>query len=158
MLVKTYGSAVYGIKAIMVTVEVSVTPGHDFSLVGLPDNAVKESQHRITCAIKGNEYNWPNKQIVINMAPADIRKEGSAYDLPLAVGILAASGQVKVDDVVNYVIMGELSLDGGLQPIKGALPIAIQAREEGFKGIILPKQNASEAAVVNNLEVYGVDN
>jgi magnesium chelatase family protein len=159
MLVKTFGSAVYGIKATTVTVEVSVVPGVNFFLVGLPDSAVKESQHRITCALRTHGHKWPGRQVVINMAPADIRKEGSAYDLPLAMGILAASEQIaNIEKLNEYLIMGELSLDGSLQPIKGALPIAIQAREEGFKGFILPKHNASEAAVVDNLDVYGVEN
>jgi len=157
MLVKTYGSAVHGIKATTITIEVSVGQGVNFFLVGLPDNAVKESQQRITTALETHHLKMPKRKIVINMAPADIRKEGSAYDLPLAIGILAASEQVVSDKLADYVIMGELSLDGSLQPIKGVLPIAIQAREEGFKGFILPKQNAREAAVVNNLEVYGVD-
>ncbi|NVO11102.1 MAG: YifB family Mg chelatase-like AAA ATPase [Bacteroidales bacterium] len=157
MLVKTYGSAVHGIKATTITIEVSVGQGINFFLVGLPDSAVKESQQRITTALETHHLKMPKRRIVINMAPADIRKEGSAYDLPLAVGIMAASEQIKSDKLVDFIIMGELSLDGSLQPIKGVLPIAIQAREEGFKGFILPKQNAREAAVVNNLEVYGVD-
>ncbi|MGL4908922.1 MAG: magnesium chelatase domain-containing protein, partial [Bacteroidales bacterium] len=148
MLIKIYGSAVYGIKATTVTVEVSVVAGVNFFLVGLPDSAVKESQHRVSCALRTHGYKWPGKQVVINMAPADIRKEGSAYDLPIAIGILAASEQINgADELSKYLIMGELSLDGSLQPIKGALPIAIQAREEGFKGFILPKQNSTEAAV-----------
>jgi magnesium chelatase family protein len=158
MLIKTYGSAVCGIDAITVTVEVSVTAGINFILVGLPDSAVKESQHRIMCAFRACNLAWPGRQVVINMAPADIRKEGSAYDLPLAIGVLAASEQINPEQVGHYVIMGELSLDGSLQPIKGALPIAIEAREQGFEGFILPKQNAREAAVVNNLKVYGVEN
>ncbi len=158
MLVKTYGSAVYGINATTVTVETNITPGMNFFLVGLPDNAVKESEKRIDAALRNNGFRMPGRSIVINMAPADIRKEGSAYDLTIAVGILAASEQIKADKVSDYIIMGELSLDGGLQPIKGVLPIAIQAREEKFKGIILPKLNAREAAVVGGLEVYGVDN
>lgn len=157
-LVKTYGSAVFGIDAITITVEVNLTSGMAFHLVGLPDSAVKESQPRINAALKNNGFQFPGKKIVINMAPADIRKEGSAYDLTLAIGILAASGQIIATELDKYIIMGELSLDGSLQPIKGALPIAIKAREEGFKGFILPKQNAREAAVVNNLNVYGVDN
>jgi len=127
-------------------------------MVGLPDSAVKESHHRIETALKQNNYKIPGKKIVVNMAPADIRKEGSAYDLPIAIGLLAASEQVKADRVHEYIIMGELSLDGGLQPIKGALPIAIQARHEGFKGFILPEENAREAAVVNKLDIYGVKN
>lgn len=158
MLVKTYGSAVYGINATTVTVEVNITPGVNFFLVGLPDSAVKESQQRIDAALKNNGYKIPGKSIVINMAPADIRKEGSSYDLTIATGILAASEQIKSDKVKDYIIMGELSLDGGLQAIKGVLPIAVQAREEGFKGIILPLANAREAAIVNNLDVYGVEN
>ncbi|HEY0031254.1 MAG TPA: YifB family Mg chelatase-like AAA ATPase [Bacteroidia bacterium] len=158
MLVKTYGSAVYGINATTVTVETNINPGVNFHLVGLPDSAVKESQQRIAAALKNNDYRIPGKSIVINMAPADIRKEGSAYDLTIAVGILAASEQIPSEKVGDYIIMGELSLDGGLQPIKGVLPIAIQAKEENFKGIILPKQNAAEAAIVSGLDVYGVEN
>jgi magnesium chelatase family protein len=158
MLVKTYGSAVYGISATTVTVETNINPGVNFFLVGLPDSAVKESQQRIDAALKNNGYKIPGKSIVINMAPADIRKEGSAYDLTIAIGILAASEQINAERVGEYIIMGELSLDGSLQPIKGVLPIAIKAREEKFKGIILPKQNAREAAVVGELEVYGVEN
>lgn len=157
MLVKTFGSAVHGIKATTITIEVSVGQGVNFFLVGLPDNAVKESQQRVMSALETSGYKFPKKRIVINMAPADIRKEGSAYDLPLAIGIMAASEQVKPDLLQDYVVMGELSLDGSIQPIKGVLPIAIQAREEGFKGFIVPAQNAREAAVVNNLEVYGVE-
>jgi len=158
MLVKTFGSAVQGINATTITIEVDVGQGVNFFMVGLPDSAVKESQHRIDTALKHNGLKIPGKKIVVNMAPADIRKEGSAYDLPIAIGILAASGQISAENVSSYVIMGELSLDGGLQPIKGALPIAIKAREEGFKGFILPAHNAREAAVVNNLDVYGVEN
>ncbi|HRG52342.1 MAG TPA: magnesium chelatase domain-containing protein, partial [Bacteroidia bacterium] len=157
MLVKTYGSAVYGINATTVTVETNINPGVFFSMVGLPDSAVKESQHRIDAALKNNGYKIPGKHIIINLAPADIRKEGSAYDLTIAVGILAASGQIQPDKVSDYLIMGELSLDGSLQSIKGILPIAIKAKEEKFKGIILPKQNAPEAAIVSGLEVYGVE-
>jgi magnesium chelatase family protein len=137
---------------------VNLSTGIAFHLVGLPDSAVKESQQRINAALLNNDLKFPGKKIVINMAPADIRKEGSAYDLTLAVGILAASGQIICADLEDYIIMGELSLDGSLQPIKGVLPIAIKAREEGFKGFIIPKQNAREAAVVNNLEVYAVEN
>jgi len=158
MLVKTFGAAVQGINATIVTIEVNVSQGIRFMHVGLPDNAVKESHERIASALEYTGNKLPRKQIVINMAPADIRKEGSAYDLALAIGIMAASDSLKSDELENYVIMGELSLDGGLQPIKGILPIAIKAREEGFKGFILPKQNAREAAVVNNLDVYGVEN
>lgn len=158
MLIKTFGSAVYGINATTVTVETNINPGVNFFLVGLPDSAVKESQQRIDAALKTNGYRIPGKSIVINMAPADIRKEGSSYDLTLAVGILAASEQINTETVHEYIIMGELSLDGGLQPIKGVLPIAIKAREEKFKGIILPKQNVKEAAIVGGLDVYGVEN
>ncbi len=158
MLVKTFGSAVYGVNAICITVEVDISTGTFYSIVGLPDIAVKESYQRIESALKNIGLRMPRQRIVVNMAPADIRKEGSAYDLTIAVGILAASGQVASEDVGNYIIMGELSLDGKLQPIRGALPIAIQARTEGFKGFILPKQNAREAAIVNDLEVYGVEN
>ncbi len=158
MLVKSFGAAVQGINATIVTIEVNVSQGIKFFLVGLPDNAVKESHERIPSALDYTGHRLPRKQIVINMAPADIRKEGSAYDLPLAIGMLAAADSIQSEELDKYVIMGELSLDGGLQPIKGVLPIAIKAREEGFKGFILPKQNAREAAVVNNLEVYGVEN
>ncbi|HOL28808.1 MAG TPA: YifB family Mg chelatase-like AAA ATPase [Paludibacteraceae bacterium] len=158
MLVKTFGAAVQGINATIITIEVNVNQGIRFFLVGLPDNAVKESHERIASALDYIGYKMPRKQVVINMAPADIRKEGSAYDLPLAIGILAADGKINPDVLQNYVIMGELSLDRSLQPIKGVLPISIKAREEKFKGFILPKQNAREAAVVNNLEVYGVEN
>src|SRR5690554_2556918 len=158
MLVKVYGSAVHGIDATTITIEVDVTQGIKFLLVGLADNAVKESQQRIESALRLNGYKWPRQKIIVNMAPADIRKEGSAYDLPLAAAILAASGQIKDEIFSKYVLMGELSLDGTLQPIKGVLPIAINARKEGFEGLILPKQNAREAAVVDKLKVYGVDN
>jgi len=158
MLVKTYGSAIYGVNALTITVEVNVEQGVNFMLVGLPDNAVKESQQRIESALHQYGYRIPGKRVVINMAPADIRKEGSAYDLTLAIGILAASEQIKADNIGEYIIMGELSLDGSLQPIKGVLPIAIEARSKGFKGIILPAANAREAAIVNDLEVYGAEN
>ncbi|SMO60305.1 YifB family Mg chelatase-like AAA ATPase [Solitalea koreensis] len=158
MLVKTYGSAVYGVQAITITVEVNVSGGTKYFIVGLPDNAVKESYQRIEAALKNTEFHMPRMKIVVNMAPADIKKEGSAYDLTIATGILAASGQIVEPELVGkYIIMGELSLDGSLQAIKGALPIAIQARQEGFKGFILPKENAREAAIVSGLEVYGVE-
>jgi magnesium chelatase family protein len=157
MLVKTFASAVYGIDAAIITVEVSVSKGINFFLVGLPDNAVKESKQRMETAIKSLGFNWPGKRIVINMAPADVRKEGSAFDVPLAIGILAASEQLKPERLIDYLIMGELSLDGTIHPMKGALPIAIEARKHGFKGLILPKENAREAAVVDNLDVYGVE-
>ncbi|WP_104733938.1 YifB family Mg chelatase-like AAA ATPase [Hanstruepera ponticola] len=158
MLKKVFASAVFGVEASTVTVEVNVDKGIGYHLVGLPDNAIKESNFRIAAALQNNGYKIPGKKLIINMSPADLRKEGSAYDLTLAVGILAASSQIQADSLDNYIIMGELSLDGTLQPIKGALPIAIKAREEGFKGFILPKQNAKEAAIVNDLQVYGVDN
>ncbi len=158
MLVKTFGSAVQGIDALTITIEVSISAGYKYFLVGLPDNAIKESQQRIDSALRQHGHKIPGKKIVINMAPADIRKEGSAYDLPLAMGILAANEDIPPEEVSKYIIMGELSLDGTVRPIKGALPIAIRAREEGFKGFILPKENAREAAVVDKLEVYGVEN
>lgn len=158
MLVKTFGSAVYGVEAINITIEVNVTEGQGYFLVGLPDGAIKESQQRIDSAIKDNGFRMPRIKIVVNMAPADIKKSGSAFDLPIAIGILGASEQFeKVDALKDYVIMGELSLDGAIQPIKGALPIAIQARKEGFKGLIVPRANAREAGMVNNLQVYGVN-
>ncbi|NJB35775.1 YifB family Mg chelatase-like AAA ATPase [Croceivirga sp. JEA036] len=158
MLIKVYGSAVFGVEATTVTVEVNIDKGIGYHLVGLPDNAIKESNYRIAAALQNNGYKIPGKKITINMAPADLRKEGSAYDLTLALGILSASSQIKSPEIDKYLIMGELSLDGTVQPIKGALPIAIKAQEEGFKGFILPKQNAKEAAIVNKLEVYGVEN
>jgi magnesium chelatase family protein len=157
MLIKTFASAVHGINATTITIETEISQGIKFFMVGLPDNAVKESQQRIESAMRLNNYKWPHKKVVINMAPADIRKEGSGYDLPIAVAILAANEQIKSDKVSNYMMVGELSLDGNLQPIKGALPIAIKAREEGFEGFILPKENAREAAVVDTLKVYGVE-
>jgi magnesium chelatase family protein len=156
MMTKLFGSAVYGVEAITITIEVDFTKGISYSIVGLPDNAVKESLQRVESAIKNNGFTMPRERVVINMAPADIRKAGSAYDLPIAMGFLCGSGQANPDDVSKYIIMGELSLDGTIQPIKGALPIAIQARKEGFIGLILPQQNAREAAIVNNLKVYGV--
>lgn len=158
MLVKTYGSAVYGVDAITITVEVNVDQGVNFFLVGLPDSAVKESQQRIEASLKNTGYRLPGKKITINMAPADIRKEGSAYDLPLALGILAASEQIQAPGIEDFLIMGELSLDGSLQPIKGSLPMALKAREDGFKGFILPAANALEAGIVEGIDVYGVEN
>jgi len=157
MLVKVYGCAVYGILATKITVEVNIVSGVNFYLVGLPDNAVKESHQRIDAALKNNGYKIPGKQITVNMAPADIKKEGSSYDLTLAIGILAASEQIQTAILQDYVIMGELALDGSIRPIKGILPIAIKAKEEGFKGIIVPNENAAEAAVVEGLEVYAAD-
>ncbi len=157
MLVKTFGAAVQGITATLVTIEVNISAGIKFFLVGLPDNAVKESHERIMSALQYNKIPIPRKQVVINMAPADIRKEGSAYDLPLAIGMLAASEVVDATDIDKYIMMGELSLDGTLKPIKGVLPIAILARELGYKGFILPKENSREAAVVSDLTIYGVE-
>ncbi len=156
MLTKTFGSAVQGVHAYTITIEVVVMAGTLFHVVGLPDNAIKESQQRIEAALKFRGYRMPRTKVVVNMAPADIRKEGAAYDLPIALGILHASQQLNTELLANYVIMGELSLDGDLRPIRGVLPIAIQARKEGFKGIILPKENAEEAAIVNNLDVLAV--
>jgi magnesium chelatase family protein len=158
MLVKTFGCALFGIEAILVTIEVNIDRGINFFLVGLPDNAVKESQQRIEAAVTNLGYSYPHRKTVINMAPADIRKEGSAYDLPIAIGMLAASEQISADLLEQFVIMGELSLDGTLKPIKGALPIAIKAKQDGFRGLIVPKSNAREAAVVEGLDVYGVEN
>src|SRR5512137_1663409 len=158
MLVKTFASAVTGIDADVVTIEVNISQGIRFFLVGLPDVAVKESQQRIESAFRAVGFHWPGKQVVINMAPADIRKEGSSYDLPLATGILAADEKIVRGEIESYVIMGELSLDGTLQPVKGVLPIALRAREEGYKGVIVPVKNAREAAVVSGLDVYGMEN
>lgn len=155
MLVKTFAAAVQGISAIPVTIEVNCTKGIQFFLVGLPDVAVRESHERIISALQISGYAFPRNRIVINMAPADIRKEGSAYDLPLAVGILAAAGQIDASRLGRYLLMGELSLDGTLKPVRGALPIAIMARNAGFEGFILPEANAREAAIVNKLAVYG---
>lgn len=158
MLVKTFGSAVYGVEATTITVEVNwMATGKDYMIVGLPDNAVKESLQRVESTIKTNGYSMPRTRIVVNLAPADIKKSGTAFDLPIALGVLAASEQMKGKETLErYVIMGELSLDGIIRPIKGALPIAIQARKEGFKGLIVPQANSREAGMVNNLTVYGV--
>ena len=159
MLVRTFGSAVHGVNAVTITIEVNVSDqGIGYSLVGLPDNAVKEGKERVETAVRNIKLAMPRKRTVINMAPADIRKEGSSYDLPIALSVLAASDQVNGDKLANYLIMGELALDGTLKPIKGALPIAIQARKDGFEGFILPKENAREAAIVNNLKVLGAEN
>ncbi len=158
MLIKVFGSAVFGVEAQTIAVEVNVDRGIGYHLVGLPDNAIKESNYRIAAALKNNGYKIPGKKITINMAPADLRKEGSAYDLTLALGILAASEQIAAPGIHNYLIMGELSLDGAVQPIKGALPIAIQAQKDGFEGFILPRENVKEAAVVGKLNVFGVEN
>ncbi|MFN7749265.1 MAG: YifB family Mg chelatase-like AAA ATPase [Cyclobacteriaceae bacterium] len=156
MVAKTFGSAVHGVDARTITVEVDVTQGKSFFLTGLPDNAIKESQHRIESAIKSLGYFMPRNKVVVNLAPADIRKEGSAYDLPIALCILSASGQLKTVALEKYVIMGELSLNGDLRPIKGVLPIAIQSRKDSFTGFVLPQANANEAAIVNNLDILGV--
>jgi len=158
MLIRTFASAVNGIDAVTVTIEVNVSRGIRFFLVGLPDVAVKESQQRIESAIRSLGFHWPGKQVVINMAPADIRKEGSSYDLSLAMGILAADDKVNGQELESYILIGELSLDGSLQPVKGVLPIALRAREERYKGIIVPDRNSREAAVVEGLNVYGMKN
>jgi magnesium chelatase family protein len=155
MLFKTFGSAVYGIHATTITVEVNVDKGSRFFLVGLPDNAVKESQLRLMAAFKNTGYKMPGKSVVVNMAPADIRKEGSAYDLTIAIGILCASEQIECYALDEYLIMGELSLDGQILPIKGALPIAIQAAKENFKQFILPAANAKEASIVTGIDIFG---
>ena len=158
MLTKVYAAAIQGINATLVTIEVNALRGIQFFLVGLPDNAVKESYHRIHSALQHNGLKFPSKKIIVNMAPADIRKEGSAYDLPIAIGILAADGIINSENLDKYIIMGELGLDGGLMPVKGILPIAIKAKELGYHGIILPQQNAAEAAVVEGLSIYAADN
>ncbi len=158
MLAKTFGSAVHGVDATQITIEVNVLQGRKFWMSGLPDNAVKESAHRIESAIKHYDYRFPRQKVVVNMAPADIKKEGSAYDLPIALAILKASGQITAPTLEEYVIMGELSLDGELRPIKGVLPIAIEARKQGLKGFVLPRQNANEAGIVNNLDIIAIDN
>jgi magnesium chelatase family protein len=158
MLAKTFGSAVYGVDAFAVTIESTVTGGTNFYIVGLPDNAVKESQKRVEAAMKFNGFQMPRQKVIVNMAPADVRKEGSGFDLPIALSILKASKQIEAPELENYVLTGELALDGMLRPVKGVLPMAIEARKNGFKGIILPKENASEAAIVNNLQVIGVGN
>lgn len=158
MLVKTYSSTVFGIDATTITIEVNLAIGVNFLLVGLPDSAVKESQQRIKAALKNNDLKFPGKEITINMAPADIRKEGSVFDLPIAIGILAVSEQVSIEKLAKYILIGELSLDGNLNPLKGILPIALQAKKEGFKGLIVPMENAREAAVVDGLDILGVNN
>ncbi|MBR6638767.1 MAG: magnesium chelatase, partial [Muribaculaceae bacterium] len=158
MLVKTYGAAVDGIDAILITIEVSVEQGILYCIVGLPDAAVKESHQRILSAVKHCGQDFPRRRVVVNMSPADVKKEGAAYDLPIAIGILAADEKLDGSKLSDYLIMGELSLDGSVLPIRGVLPMAIKARELGFKGMTVPSANATEAAVVNNLEVLGVDN
>ena len=156
MLVKVYGASMQGLQATAVTIEVNATRGVRFVLVGLPDNAVKESHERILAAIENSGYTFPTRQITINLSPADIRKEGSGYDLPMAIGILATEDKVNTTQLANYMMVGELSLDGSLVPIRGALPVAIKAREMGFEGLFVPEGNIREAAVVNKLKVYGV--
>ena len=158
ILSKGYGSAVFGVDAIIIDIEVNIVDGTKFHLTGLPDSAVKESEHRIESVFKYLEFRMPRKKVVVNLAPADIRKEGSSYDLPIALGLLKSSGQISAPELEKYIVMGELALDGNLRPIKGALPIAIEARKKGFKGFILPSQNATEAAIVNDLDIIGVDN
>lgn len=157
MFVKSYASALIGIEALTVSVEVNITQGIGMYMVGLPDNAVRESQERIRAAFGNCSYRMSGKKIVVNLAPADIRKEGSAYDLPIAIAILAASEQLSDERIADFVIMGELSLDGSVLPVRGALPIALEAKKQGFRGVILPAHNAAEAAVVDGLEVYGVE-
>ncbi len=162
MLVKTFGSAVYGVDALTITVEVTTGFGGGnadikYFMVGLPDSAIRESWQRVEAALRHTGFQMPRQKIVVNLSPADIKKEGTSYDLSIAVGILAASNQIISDEIGKYLIMGELSLDGSILPIKGALPIAIQARKEKFKGFILPKQNAREAAIVNQIDVIGVE-
>lgn len=157
MLIKTFGSAVFGVNAATITIEVNVDKGAQIAIVGLPDSAIKESQQRIKAALSNCGYTLLVRNVTINMAPADIRKEGTAYDLPLAIGILAATDQLKSENLEKYIIMGELSLDGGIRPIKGVLPIAIQAKKEGFLGMIIPLCNAREAAIVSEIDVYGVE-
>ncbi|MBQ6226542.1 MAG: YifB family Mg chelatase-like AAA ATPase [Bacteroidaceae bacterium] len=156
MLVKTFSASVQGLQASAVTIEVNATRGIRFVLVGLPDSAVKESYERIMAAIENSGYTFPSRAITINMAPADVRKEGSGFDLPMAIGILATEGQIDTQVLNRYMMVGELSLDGSIQSIKGALPISIKARELGFEGLFVPEENVREAAVVNNLNVFGV--
>lgn len=156
MLIKTFSASVFGIEATLITIEVNTYSGYKYYMVGLPDSAVKESELRVESAIKNIGYKRPGRKIIVNLAPADIKKEGTAFDLPIAISILTSSEQIFTKNLSDYLLLGELSLDGTLRPIKGVLPIAIMAREKGFKGIILPKENSYEAAVVNNLEVYGL--
>ena len=158
MLEKVYAASFLGVDATIITIEVNIDSGIGYHLVGLPDNAVKESNFRIHAALKNNLLHFPGKKITINMAPADMRKEGTAYDISLAIGILAASKQINNSKLKDYIIMGELSLDGSLQPIKGVLPIAIEAKNQGFKGMVLPTENAKEAALIDDFEVYGLEN
>lgn len=158
MLVKTYGAALQGIDAIVITVEVAISRGYTYTIVGLPDTAIKESNERVRSALRESGYEFPRRSVVVNLAPADVRKEGSAYDLPIAIGVLAAAEVIEANSLESYMMMGELSLDGTLLPVRGVLPMAIEARRAGFKAMIVPKQNATEAAVVNDLDVYGAEN
>ena len=155
MITQVFASAVFGIDAVPITIEVHIDAGIGYHLVGLPDNAVKESNYRIAAALTNTNYKLPGKRITINLAPADLRKEGSAYDLPIAIGILAADGQINALDLDKCCMMGELTLDGHLRPIKGVLPIAVQTKASGFQSLIVPSENAKEAAVVDGLDVYG---
>ena len=159
MLVKTFSAALHGIDAVIITIETNL--GHGLghvNIVGLPDNAVRESEQRIRSALQVNAYHFPNKDVVVNMAPADIRKEGASFDLPIAIALLASNEELSTVRLQDYLLTGELSLDGTLQPVKGVLPMALKAREEGLRGIILPEANAGEAAVVEGVEVYGMSN
>ncbi len=158
MLAKTFGAAVHGVDAHLITIEVNVSSGTKFFMVGLPDNAIKESEKRVESAIKFHGYAMPRNRTVVNLAPADLKKEGAAYDLPIALGVLKASGEIVTETLSSYLIMGELALDGEVRPIKGVLPIAIEARKKGLKGFILPRENAEEAAIVNNLEIIPIEN
>lgn len=158
MLIKTFGAAVSGIDAIIITIEVAVSRGYNYSIVGLPDTAIKESNERVRSAMRESGFEFPRRGVVVNLAPADVRKEGSAYDLPIAIGVLTASEEIVAEGLDQYMMMGELSLDGSLQPIRGVLPMAIEARRAGFKAMIVPKANATEAAVVNDIDVYGAEN
>ena len=158
MLVKTFGSSIIGVNALIITIEVDIVQGANVHIVGLPDSAVKESLQRMEAALANNKFKFPRQRIIVNLAPADIRKEGSGFDLPIAIAVLTSSGQMQVADLEQYVIMGELSLDGSVKPVKGALPMAIEAKKRGFKGLILPIDNAPEAAIVSGLDVIGVNN
>ncbi len=158
MLIKTFGAAVQGIDAIVITIEVAVSRGYTYSIVGLPDTAIKESNERVRSAMRESGFEFPRRSVVVNLAPADVRKEGSAYDLPIAVGVLTASEEIQAPGLDRFMMMGELSLDGSLLPIKGVLPMAIEARRAGFKAMIVPKANATEAAVVNDIDIYGAEN
>ena len=156
MLVKAFSCAVIGIGAIKISIEVHITQGIRFFIVGLADHAIRESQQRIESALSTNGFEWPRFRVVINLSPADIRKEGTHFDLPLAIGILAASHQVSVSRLSDYLILGELSLDGSVVPVKGVLPMVLLAREEGFRGVIVPRGNEAEASVVDGIEVVAV--